>query len=83
MIVCPEAAVPETVRKAGGWRCLALIGPFDLTATGILVSVLTPLANASVSIFALATFDTDHVLVRSVQLETALAALRAAGHRVE
>ena len=82
-IVCAEGRVPAGVRHDGGWRCLELVGPFDLSATGILLSVLAPLADVGVGIFALSTFDTDYVLVRAAQLEAALAALRAAGHGVD
>jgi hypothetical protein len=35
-----------------------------------------------VAIFAVATYDTDYVLVRDDRLADAVAALRAAGHRV-
>jgi len=35
-----------------------------------------------VAIFALSTFDTDYVLVRRAQLDAAVNALLAAGHRV-
>jgi hypothetical protein len=63
---------------------LSLVGPFPFSMVGVLASVLAPLAEAGVSIFALSTFDTDHVLVKREKLETAVAALTAAGHeRVE
>ena len=82
-IVCEEGGVPPDVKHDGGWRCLRLVGPFDLNLTGVLASLLQPLAEAGVSIFAVSTFDTDYVLVRGSQLETAIAALRQAGHHVE
>lgn len=44
--------------------------------------MLQPLASARIPVFAIATFDTDYVLVREAQLEQAVAALRSAGHRV-
>jgi hypothetical protein len=81
-VVCEERLVPEGVKQDGGWRCLKLVGPFDLELTGVLASVLQPLAGAGVSIFAVSTFDTDYVLVRNARLEQAVAALRAAGHQV-
>ena len=74
--------MPSEVKQDRGWRCLRLTGPLDLDLTGVLASVLTPLAAAQVSIFAIATFDTDYVLVREAQLEQAVAALRDAGHQV-
>ncbi len=81
-IVCLEARVPEEVRCERGWRVFELQGPFDLAATGILSSVLLPLAEAQVSIFAVSTHDTDYVLVREAQLSQAVSALRARGHSV-
>ena len=81
-IVCPEARVPEDVRCEKGWRVFEIEGPFDLAATGILSSVLLPLAEARVSSLAVSTHDTDYVLVREAQLSHAVSALEAWGHRV-
>jgi hypothetical protein len=79
-IVCEESAVPEGVRCQGGWRRIELAGPFDFAVTGILASVLSPLAAAGVPIFALSTFDTDWVLLPGEHLEKAKHALSGAGH---
>ncbi|HET9142613.1 ACT domain-containing protein, partial [Actinophytocola sp.] len=40
------------------------------------------LAAAGVSLFALSTFDTDHILVKAADLARAVAALTEAGHEV-
>jgi hypothetical protein len=45
------------------------------TLTGVLASVLDPLAVAGLSIFALSTHDTDWVLVRAEKIAAAQAAL--------
>ena len=79
-IVAPAAAVPADVCAERGWALFKLQGPFAFDQTGILASFATPLAAANVGIFAVSTFDTDHVLVKTAQLADALAALRAAGH---
>lgn len=81
-IVCDAAAVPGDARAERGWRAIRVAGTIDFALTGILASVLAPLAAAQVSIFAVSTFDTDYVLVREAALERALAALGGAGHRV-
>jgi len=81
-LVCPEEAVPDAVVAERGWRALEVAGPLDFSLTGILAAVAAPLAEAGVSIFALATYDTDVVLVRAERLDDAIAALRAAGHHV-
>lgn len=61
---------------------LEVAGPLDFALTGVLAGLAVPLAEAGVSIFALATYDTDVLLVREAQLDAAIAALRAAGHDV-
>jgi hypothetical protein len=81
-VVCPAARVPNGVRAECGWRALRVAGPLDFALTGVLASLAGPLADAGVSVFAIATFDTDYLLVRSAGLADAVAALRAAGHRV-
>jgi uncharacterized protein len=82
-IVCPEGYAPaEGISQEQGWRALKLEGPFGLSMVGILFSVAAPLAMAGVSIFAVSTFDTDYVLVREGQLQLAVDALRAHGHKV-
>ena len=81
-IVCAEREVPGGVACERGWRGLKLEGPFDFSLVGILVSVLGPLAEAGVGIFALSTYDTDYVLVKEEELKRALSALVERGHRV-
>lgn len=81
-IVCEETMPPGDANAERGWRCLKLRGPFDFALTGILLAVLEPLAAAGVGIFAVSTFDTDYVLVKETQLQAALGALAAAGHRI-
>jgi hypothetical protein len=81
-IVCREALVPEDVRAERGWRAFELEGAFDFSLTGVLASLLEPLARAGVSIVAISTYDTDYVLVRAETLSRAVAALRGAAHRV-
>jgi hypothetical protein len=81
-IVCAQELVPDGVRCERDWRCLSVEGPLDFSLTGVLAALLAPLAEAGVSIFALSTFDTDYLLVGAAQLDLAIEALSAAGHRV-
>ena len=86
-VVCATARVPSTPSPAGterddGWRALKVVGPFAFTEVGVLLQVAAPLAAAGISILAMATFDTDYVLVQETQLARAVAELRAAGHTV-
>jgi len=81
-VVCPKGAVPDGVRHEDGWRVFKLEGPFEFSEVGVLASIVEPLAEAGVSVFAVSTYDTDYVLVKEDQLETAAAALRGRGHKV-
>lgn len=82
-IVCAEGEVPADVRAERGWRALEVAGPIPFATTGVLASLAGPLARAQVSLFAIATYDTDYVLVRSLDLERACSALDQAGHDVQ
>jgi len=81
-VVCASARVPADVQAEHGWRALELHGPFLFTQSGVLASVLKPLAEAEIPIFAVSTFDTDYVLVPERHLEATVGVLRTAGHTV-
>lgn len=81
-IVCAIAAVPAEVRHEGPFTAFEVEGPLDLATTGVLAAILAPLAAAEVSVFTLSTFDTDWVLVPSMQHQAASTALQRADHTV-
>ena len=82
-IVCGDGSVLPGARRDDGWRCVRLDGVWAFHETGVLASITTPLAAAEIGIFALATFDTDYVLVKEEFIEEAVRVLKAANHRVE
>jgi uncharacterized protein len=82
-VVCESRYVPSRVKTEKGWRCLKLAGPFPFAMTGVLASVLQPLADAKVSIFAISTYDTDYVMVKEKAVARAIKALRTEGHEVK
>jgi hypothetical protein len=79
-VVCAQDAVPHGVRCEGDWRCLRIAGAIDFSQFGVLASLLIPLAEAGISVFAVSTFDTDYVLVKEKDLAAARAALSEHGH---
>ncbi len=79
-IVCDDEAVPEGVQAERGWRALTLEGPIPFDVTGVAASLAGALAAKGISLFLIATYDTDWVLVKEAVLERAAAALRAAGY---
>src|SRR5208282_3928755 len=62
-IVCPSSEVPVGMPCEAGWRAFGVEGKLDFSAVGILSAILSPLAGAGISIFAISTFDTDYILV--------------------
>jgi hypothetical protein len=79
-VICPASTLPAGMPCQAGWHCLRIDGQFGLDEPGVLVSVANPLSEAGLSVFAVASYETDHLLV--TDLVAAVAALRAAGHQV-
>jgi hypothetical protein len=81
-VVCPEEHIPAGIACERGWRAFKLEGPFESGLVGVLASVAVPLAESEISILAIATYDTDYVLVEESQLDLATSALRKRGHEI-
>lgn len=81
-VVCPADAAVPAEQTERGWRLLTVRGPFEFALTGIMAALSGALAAAGVPLFAMSTFDTDHLLVQDADLDRAIAALRDAGHAV-
>ena len=91
-ITCEESAVPvdagaaipgsavATCAISKGWRGLKIEGPFDFSAVGVLASVLAPLADGQISIFAVSTYDTDYLFIQEAAFDRAQQLLTASGH---
>ncbi|MEO8378555.1 MAG: ACT domain-containing protein [Acidobacteriota bacterium] len=79
-IVCDDDAPPAEVQAERGWRGLKVVGPIPFEVTGVAAALTTPLAAAGISVFLLATYDTDYVFVKEEVFERAQETLRAAGH---
>ncbi len=81
-LVCRAARIPPGVQSSGGWRCLRIEQHFSFDVPGVLASVLNPLSEAGVGIFANSTFSTDYVFIMGSDLDKAVAALKAHGHEI-
>ncbi|WP_349434841.1 ACT domain-containing protein [Pararhizobium sp. A13] len=81
-LVCRATRIPSNVQSSGGWRCLRIEQHFTFEVPGVLASVLNPLSDAGVGIFANSTFSTDYVFIIGSDLDKAVAALKAHGHEI-
>jgi uncharacterized protein len=81
-IVCPESIVPEDVESEQGWVCMRVAGKLDFSLVGVLSGITSHLAVADISVFAVSTFDTDYLLLKSSHLPLAAKTLSEAGYTV-
>ncbi len=81
-VVCATRSVPRKAQQAGPFTAFAVRGPLDFALTGVLAALLTPLAEAQISVFTISTFDTDWVLVPVGDADRAAEEWRRAGHDV-
>ncbi len=79
-IVCASTIAVPSAQNSDGWSGFRICGPLDLGMTGVLAGITEVLRDVNISIFALSTFDTDYVLVRSQTFVAAQHALRLAGY---
>jgi hypothetical protein len=79
-VVCDDDAVPPGVHAERNWRCFRVEGPIPFETTGVALALVEPLATRGISVFLIATYDTDYLLVKEEAFDAAAQALRDAGH---
>lgn len=82
-IVCDAALSLASKKQEPGWSALKVQGPLDFALTGILAKLAGTLAESEISLFAVSTYDTDYILVRTDTLVAAKRALEQAGYLIE
>ena len=82
-VVCSEVIEVQSLQSSKGWKCIKVAGPLEFNLTGILAGISDILAKENISIFAISTFDTDYILVRTQELSSARITLRLAGYKFE
>ena len=81
-VVCAARNVPKKVPHQRSFTAFAVVGPLDFALTGVLVSLLEPLAAAQISVFPISTYDTDWILVPMPEADRAAEEWRRRGHTV-
>jgi hypothetical protein len=67
-------------KSESGWSCIKIAGVLDFSLTGVLANISSVLAEAEISIFAISTYDTDYILVKSEKLQPARKVLLVSGY---
>lgn len=82
LVVPTEQAPAETTEREDGWRAFRIQGVLDFSLVGILSKISGLLAEAKIGIFAVSTYNTDYVLVKEEDYESALRVLADAGYKI-
>lgn len=80
-IVALDGLLAKSEKSDGGWSAIKVNGPLKLNQVGVMAGLSAALAQASVSLFAISTYDTDYILVKVTALEKAKDALEASGYK--
>ncbi len=71
-IVCTENTIPDCIEVQKGMRAFKIEGPLSFSLKGILASLLNPLSESGIAVFAISTYDTDYILVKEEDLPHAM-----------
>ncbi|MBR1421058.1 MAG: ACT domain-containing protein [Selenomonadaceae bacterium] len=85
-MVCETDKVPRDLleeNSSDDWRAFRIAGTLDFSLTGILARISKILADNSIGIFAVSTFNTDYILVKEENFNRALDILVESDYEVE
>ena len=82
-LVCKTNDVPKnTTERDDGWKGFRIQGVLDFSLIGILSKLSGILAENNIGIFAVSTFNTDYILIKTENYEKALSVLSAEGYTI-
>ena len=82
-LVCKTEDTPaDTIERDDGWRGFRIEGVLDFSLIGILSKLSAVLAENKIGIFAVSTYNTDYIFVKTENFERALKVLLDAGYTV-
>ena len=82
-LVCAESEVPSNViKREDGWKAICICGVLDFSLIGILSEIAAVLADNAISIFAVSTYNTDYILIKSEDYQRGLEAPKSAGYEI-
>lgn len=83
-VVLPTKTITvPTLNREDHWKVFKIDGVLDFSLVGILAKLATILAKQSISIFALSTFNTDYILVKTADFEKAKEVLRQHNYQIQ
>ncbi len=81
-VIARSSLFREPLAEEKGWRMFYVQGSIPFSTSGVLVSLLTPLAAKKISVLAMSTFETDYVFFKEPHLESVQNSLQEAGFSI-
>ena len=82
-LVCKTEDTPSNTTECDdGWKAFRIEGVLDFSLIGILSKISGILADNKIGIFAVSTYNTDYILVKSENFDKARIVLAEAGYTV-
>ena len=82
-LVCLTQDVPTNVlERDDAWKAFRIQGVLDFSLIGILAKISTLLAENKICIFAISTYNTDYILTKAKDYQSALDVLAKAGYQI-
>jgi len=81
-IICDSNILLNSSKSESNWSILKIIGEIDFALIGILADISNALSKAEISIVALSTYNTDYIMIKTINLEKAKRVLQKAGYTI-
>ena len=83
-LVCLTENVPANItEREDEWNAFRIKGTLDFLLIGILSGIATVLAEKTIGIFAISTYNTDYILVKKTDFQRAIAVLKQKGYTID
>ncbi len=70
------------IRRDDGWEGFRIQGTLDFSLIGIVSKISTILADSSIPIFVVSTYNTDYVMTKKEYYKSALNILEHSGYQI-
>ena len=82
-LVCPTRGVPAHAEaREDGWKAFRIEGVLDFGLVGILARIASILAENSIPVFAVSTYNTDYLFLKEIYFDDALWLLSKNGYEI-
>lgn len=82
-LVCKSANAPKnTIACEDNWCMIKFVESMEFSMVGVLAKISNLLANNNISIFAVSTYNTDYILIKSEFLKKAISILKDNDYKI-